>query len=147
MKLPNLLSDLVPQIALAVRRARFGILTIALAYGLSLLLGMAMVHAGNKFALDYRDGLVGRARASDQVFSALNQGQAIEAALLDFRGNLIAASSSTLMGLGVVMPYPVVAFRGWVGGIVSVNDSHASRLADPYSAFYYLLTLVLQLIP
>jgi hypothetical protein len=43
----------------------------------------------------------------------------------------------------------MVAFRGWVGGIVSVSTgpAHTSRLADPWEAFYYLLTLVLQLIP
>jgi hypothetical protein len=37
--------------------------------------------------------------------------------------------------------------QGWVGGIVSVLDDHTSRLDDPRSAFYYLLTLFLQLIP
>jgi uncharacterized membrane protein SpoIIM required for sporulation len=34
-----------------------------------------------------------------------------------------------------------------VGGIVSIDGNHVSRLASAYSAFYYLLTLTLQLIP
>jgi hypothetical protein len=34
-----------------------------------------------------------------------------------------------------------------VGGIVSVDDSHASRLIDPGQATYYISVLVLQLIP
>ena len=54
---------------------------------------------------------------------------------------------NTLGGLGVVFPYPLVAFRGWVGGIVSVNDAHVSRLATFDGGAYYLITLVLQLVP
>ncbi len=49
--------------------------------------------------------------------------------------------------MGIVFPYPFIAYRGWVGGIVSIDDNHASRLADPNEAGYYLLTLLLQLIP
>jgi hypothetical protein len=41
----------------------------------------------------------------------------------------------------------MVAYQGWVGGIVSVRGDHSSRLDDPRSAAYYLLTLLLQLIP
>ena len=55
--------------------------------------------------------------------------------------------TDTLTGIAVVGPVPLVAYRGWVGGIVSVNDRHESRLAHPRSAAYYLVTLVLQLIP
>jgi uncharacterized membrane protein SpoIIM required for sporulation len=54
---------------------------------------------------------------------------------------------NTLGGLGVVFPYPLVAFRGWVGGIVSVNDAHVSRLATLGGGAYYLVILVLQLVP
>jgi len=41
----------------------------------------------------------------------------------------------------------IVAYRGWIGGIVSVDGSHLSRLADAREAAYYLITLILQLIP
>ncbi len=34
-----------------------------------------------------------------------------------------------------------------VGGIVSVSDSHASRLGEARSAIYYLSVVILQLIP
>ncbi|MEX2143570.1 MAG: hypothetical protein WD740_03170 [Anaerolineales bacterium] len=36
-------------------------------------------------------------------------------------------------------------YRGWVGGIVSVDGSHASRLLDPTSAAYYLSVVLVQL--
>jgi hypothetical protein len=51
------------------------------------------------------------------------------------------------MGLGVVLPYPVAAYRGWVGGIVSVDGQHRSRLREPREAVYYVLVVVLQSIP
>jgi hypothetical protein len=53
----------------------------------------------------------------------------------------------TISGFAIIFPFPMVAFQGWVGGIVSVHGDHTSRLNDPRSAAYYLLTLLLQLIP
>lgn len=41
----------------------------------------------------------------------------------------------------------MAAFRGWIGGIVSVDANHKSRLADRREAAYYLVVLVMQLIP
>jgi hypothetical protein len=49
--------------------------------------------------------------------------------------------------LGVIPPYPLAAFRGWVGGVVSVDGSHRSRLTHARSAAYYLLVLLMQLLP
>ncbi len=69
----------------------------------------------------------------------------MQMALADFRGNLTGASADALGGLGVVFPFPLIAYRGWVGGIVSVNSEHASRLLQPASAAYYLSVLLLQL--
>jgi hypothetical protein len=135
------------QVIAALGRARLGILTIALTYLLSLAVGAGMVHAGNSFALAQRDSLIARARASDPSLRALGEGQRLTAALRDARSNLLAAIVDTVLGLGVVFPYPVVAHRGWVGGIVSVDDTHTSRLTDPWEAGYYLLTLLLQLVP
>jgi hypothetical protein len=46
-----------------------------------------------------------------------------------------------------VGPLPIAAYRGWVGGVVSVDAQHVSRLSHPGPAFYYIVTLALQLVP
>lgn len=130
----------------ALRRARMAILTVALTYLVSTVIGIVMVQTGNQFAIAYRDKIVGNAQSSP-ILVALDRNNRLEAALLDFGGNLIAVCSNTLGGLGVIIPYPFIAYRGWIGGIVSIDGSHASRLADPNEATYYLTTLILQLIP
>lgn len=130
----------------ALSRARRPILTVALTYVLSVVVGLGLVHAGNDFALSYRDRLVANARASPTLV-ALRQHDRWRAAVLDFAGNLLVAASHSVAGLSVVLPYPLVAQRGWIGGIVSVDSAHASRLADFKEAAYYLTTLALQLIP
>jgi hypothetical protein len=132
----------------ALKRARFGIVTVALAYVVSVLVGMAMVHSGNRVALGYRDRIVGKAMQSDPSALALQRGNRTTGALLDFTGNLfLGAVPQTISGLGIVPPYYFALFRGWVGGIVSVDDSHHSRLSDPPERAYYLTVLILQLIP
>jgi uncharacterized membrane protein SpoIIM required for sporulation len=68
-------------------------------------------------------------------------------AVLDFLGNLYVTIANTLGGLGVLLPYPIIAYRGWIGGIVSIDSSHVSRFAETREAVYYLVTLTLQLIP
>ena len=131
----------------ALRRARVAILSIAFLYTLSLLVGTTMVQTGYQPALAYRDYIVSNAQ-SDSTLVALNSGNRLGAALRDFYGNLVlGAVPNTLGGLGVIFPYPFVAYRGWIGGIVSVNNAHVSRLATFSGAFYYLTTLVLQLLP
>lgn len=103
----------------ALGRARAPILWIGSTYLLSVVMGAGMVHAHNGFALRYRDKLVGNAQQS-AVGNAMNHGMPLRAAVGDFTGNLfLGAVPSTIMGLSVVMPFPWVAFRGWVGGIVS----------------------------
>jgi hypothetical protein len=133
----------------SVRRARIPILTIALTYGLSVLLGILMVDFHVHFALDYRDRIVNQAYNGNNVtINALQSGNRLQAALSDFGTNLLlGAVPNTIGGLGIFIPYPIVAFRGWVGGIVSVDQQHVSRLARPSDAIYYLVTLLLQLIP
>ena len=136
------------QVLRALSRARFGILTMGAVYFLSVAAGIIMVLSGNEFALAQRDNLVGRAQASDPSLLALHQGSPLTAALWDFGENLVlGAVPNTLAGFGIVVPYAGAAYRGWIGGIVSVNGAHVSRLADPAEAAYYLITLVLQLIP
>ncbi len=130
----------------ALARARVPILTIALTHVLSLVVGVVMVHTGNAFALAYRDRIVSNAQSSP-ILVALRSDDRLRAAVLDFAGNLYAAVANTLGGLGVVVPYPLVAYRGWIGGIVSVDSAHVSRLADTREAAYYLITLVLQVLP
>ena len=130
----------------ALHRARIPILTVALTYFVSVGVGMIMVHTGNARAIAYRDRIVSGAGSSSSII-ALKQNDRFRAALLDFGGNLYGAMLDTLGGLGVFVPYPVMAYRGWIGGIVSINGPHISRLADSKEATYYLVTLTLQLIP
>lgn len=130
----------------ALARARVPILTVALTYFISVVIGIVMVHTGNAFALTYRDKIVSNAQSSP-ILVALDQNDRLRAAVLDFAANLFAAMANTIAGLGVVVAYPIVAYRGWIGGIVSIDSAHISRLADSKEAAYYLITLVLQLVP
>jgi uncharacterized membrane protein SpoIIM required for sporulation len=142
-------SEMQGMVALVVRalqRARIPILTVALASVLSVIAGILMVHTGNEYAIAHRDRIVDRARSSP-ITTAFKQDDRLRAAVLDFGGNLYAAIATTLGGLGVIAPFPLIIYRGWIGGIVSIDSSHMSRLAEPEEASYYLITLVLQLIP
>lgn len=135
-------------IARSLTRARWWVLSFALVYAISVATGAVMVHSGNSMALATRDRIVGQARQSNPASLSLQRGQRLEAALWDFSANLfLGAVPNTVAGLAVVPAYPIAAHRGWIGGIVSVDGEHRSRLADPREAFYYLLTLILQLIP
>ena len=139
---------LFKDISAALCRARLPILWIALTYLVGASTGAVLVHAHNRFALNCRDSLVGRASQSDPASIALSRGHWVRAASEDFAGNLLAgAVPSTIMGLSVALPFPVAAYRGWVGGIVSIDGRHRSRLADPRECAYYAGVLVLQLIP
>lgn len=130
----------------ALHRARIGILTVAITYLVSVSVGMIMVHTGNEWAIARRDHIVSEAQSSSSII-ALDQNDRLRAAVLDFGGNLRGAIVDTIGGLGVVFPFPLIAYRGWVGGIVSIDGLHVSRFADPNEAAYYLITLTLQLIP
>jgi hypothetical protein len=141
-------STLFSRIMKALSHARFAILSAALIYFLGLLIGITMVHTGSSFALSTRDNIVNTANTSSSISQANNAGAPVKAALLDFGSNLLlGAVPSTVVGLGIIIPYPLMIYRGWVGGIVSVDGQHASRLAHPGSAIYYIVTLILQLIP
>lgn len=132
----------------AFGRARLPILSVALTYLAAVLIGIGMAHLGSPLALGTRDQIVGQAYTSDPAALALTQGNPLQAGLIDFSRNLfLGAVPSTLTGLGIVFTYPLAAYRGWIGGIVSVDGQHASRLAQPGEALYYLVTLLLQLLP
>ena len=138
--------SMVGNVIRALYRARIPILTVAITYFISVSIGMFMVHTGNEGAIAYRDRVVSKAQSSS-IIIALDQNDRLRAAVLDSAGNLLVAISNTLEGLGVILPYPFIAYRGWIGGIVSIDSQHMSRLADSKEAAYYLITLTLQLIP
>ena len=136
------------QVAQAISRARLPILTTAGVYAVAVFVGLLMVHSGNSLALGYRDKLVGEAAKHDPAAVENNRGNHLRAAFKDFAGNLILGSvPKAVMGMAVILPYPWVAYQGWIGGIVSARGDHSSRLNSPRSAAYYLLTLVLQILP
>lgn len=60
---------------------------------------------------------------------------------------LFDASRRFYGGLAIGIPYLMAAYRGWVGGIVSVDKRHISRLNDPREGTYYFVTLLLQIVP
>jgi hypothetical protein len=132
----------------AVRRARNPLAWVVLAYAVGVSAGIMAVHAGSPFALRERDRIVGHAVVHDAPSLALARGERVSAALFDFVGNLgRGAVPYTIMGLGVVLPLPLVVYQGWVGGIVSVDGHHASRFGSAGEALYYTGVMLLQLIP
>jgi hypothetical protein len=131
---------------LSLHQARVSILVVALVYVLSVSVGIAMVHSGSHVALTFRDSLVVRAHRNDPAARADDAGAHARAAAIDFSRNLgLAAVPETIGGLTLVLPVGLAAYRGWVGGIVSVDSTHQSRLQYLPSAVYYLVTLLLQL--
>jgi hypothetical protein len=137
---------LLKSIRWALFEARIGILIIAVTYVISLSVGVLAVHTGNRFALSYGDSLVAQAHVRDPAARANDAGARGTAALIDFSRNLgLAAAPETVGGLTLVLPVGLAAYRGWVGGIVSVDRSHQSRMRHRRSAVYYLVTLMLQL--
>ncbi len=131
----------------AVGRARVQILWVAITYGASVTAGVVMAHQGIGVAVRQRDELVAKA-LQGKTLVALDHGFPVRAAAYDFAGNLLlGAVPSTFMGLAVVTPFPVAAYRGWVGGIVSVDRRHRSRFRTWREGSYYLGVLLLQLIP
>jgi hypothetical protein len=132
----------------ALCRTRWHILAFLVLHLCAVFVGAAMVHRGDDVALRRRDAIVGAAYASDPSTQAFAAGNRPRAALLDAAENLlIGAVPMTITGLAVVPPYPIAAYRGWIGGIVAVDGQHRSRLREPRQAAYYLVTLLLQLVP
>ena len=104
-----------------------------------------MVHSGNSFALAERDRIVHKAVTQDKASVAYRTGDRATAIFADFAGNLFyAAVPQTIAGIAVVLPYISVARQGWIGGIVSVDGGHRSRLRTMKGATYFFLVLLLQ---
>jgi hypothetical protein len=133
-------------IADALGRARVPIAVLGLTYLGPLLLGGILATSGSGIALAQRDAIVHDAQRSETLV-AYARDDRLAAALLDFKGNVEVALITSITGLSVVGPLPIAAYRGWVGGIVSVDAQHNSRLTRPGPAAYYLITIALQLIP
>ena len=89
-----------------------------------------MVQTDNNFALAQRDKIVGDAIQKDKASINYQEGNHLTATLYDFAGNLFFSVTQTFLGLGIVIPYFTVSYQGWVGGIVSVNGLHKSRLKN-----------------
>lgn len=135
-------------VADAVRRCRLQVLSIFVTYLLSSGLGILMAHSGSALALEQRDRIVATAGASEPAALSARTGHPLTAAFQDFAANLLrAAVPQTVLGLGVLPPYFSVAYQGWIGGIVSVDRQHRSRLTRPGSAAYYFTVLLLQFVP
>jgi uncharacterized membrane protein SpoIIM required for sporulation len=142
------MKNFIHSVFLSVKYCKVWIVSVFITYCVSCLIGLILVHTGNHFALSYRDKLVGNAMKNDRVSVNYNKGNRFSAALLDFSGNLfVGAIPQTAIGLSVVMPYVTVAYQGWVGGIVSVDYKHQSRLKEFKTALYYLTVIILQFIP
>lgn len=137
---------MIAPIQSALYRARAGIAIMASVYAISVGTGLIMVHAGSPFALACRDTLVADAHRNDPAARANDAGAHAVAATLDFLRNLcLAAVPDTIGGYAFVVPIGVAAYRGWVGGIVSVDAEHRSRLSTWRSALYYVVVMLLQL--
>jgi len=135
------------RIGQALRRTRSAVWTIALTSALSVTAGLLMAHCGNRYALETRDRIVGTAQRGSATLRQFGSGNRIAAAALDATGNAAAGSITMIAGYFPPAAYGIAAYRGWVGGIVGVDDEHRSRLGTAREAFYYLTTLLLQLVP
>jgi hypothetical protein len=127
-------------------RARWPIAASGATYLAFLLLGIALATSGWGPAVSQRDSIVKGAQTSP-IQTQYGQGNRLTAALLDFGANAaLGAIPTSIIGLTVIGPFPIAAYRGWVGGIVSIDSRHRSRLATPSGATYYVVTIILQLI-
>ena len=131
----------------ALVHARFGIKTVALAYAIGVLAGLLLAHAGNSFALRFRDRLVGSTRQNSTILRQAQKGRWVAAASLDAGSNAAAGLLSGIAGVCLPVGCWVAGYRGWVFGVVSVNNLHQSRLNTRYGALYYITILLLQLVP
>jgi len=116
------------------------------AYAIGLIAGMVSVHIGHQGSLAVRDRIVSKAQASSSILRYSNGGHPIAAASLDFGGNLLGATLTAGAGWYAPAPFPLAIYRGWIGGIVSVDGNHRSRFRTMEGGFYYGLVVALQLV-
>jgi len=140
------ISRILARVQLAVHRARLGVLWMGCAYAIGLTVGMVLVHLGHQRSLAFRDRIVSKAQASSPILRYAGEGHPIAAASLDFGGNLLGAALTACAGWYAPAPIPLAIYRGWIGGIVSVDGNHRSRFRTTESGVYYGLVVTLQLI-
>jgi hypothetical protein len=139
---------LLRDIIRAVRRSKKWILAIMLVYAVSITSGIAMVQVGNHFAVMYRNSIVANASNSNPASVSLQSGNPTVGALWDFAENFgLGAVPSAIAGLSIFIPFPLTAYRGWIGGIVSIDRDRVSRFASLGSAFYYISVIIGQVVP
>jgi hypothetical protein len=141
----SMMAQFVARVQLAIHRVRLGLLMMSCAYAIGLSVGIVSVHLGHQWSLSFRDRIVSKAHASSPILRYLNEGHPIAAAALDFGGNLLGATLTAGAGWYAPAPFPVALYRGWIGGIVSVDGNHQSRFRTMAGGFYYGLVLALQL--
>jgi hypothetical protein len=135
---------MLDRVAKAIRSSARSALSVFLTYVVSATVGAAMVHSGSQYALSRRDAIVAGA-AGDQSSIDYRAGRRTRAALADAAANFgFSALPQTIAGLTIVLPYVTVSYQGWVGGIVSVDGHHVSRLRSLRGSAYYLGVLLLQ---
>ena len=133
------------RLRLAIGHARRAIWLMAMIYAVSIAAGIAMAHSNNRMALRFRDTLVRRANRTDPAARADAAGAHARAAALDFSRDLVlVAFPDTVGGLTLILPVALGAYRGWVGGIVSVDGAHSSRFHNVESASYYVIVVLVQ---
>jgi hypothetical protein len=135
----------IARVQLAIRRTRLGVLLMGCAYGLGLIVGLISVQLGHQRSLRFRDRIVSKAHASSPILHYLDEGHPIAAAALDFGGNLVGATLTTASGWYAPAPIPLGIYRGWIGGIVSVDSDHRSRFRTGTGGLYYGFVVSLQL--
>jgi uncharacterized membrane protein (Fun14 family) len=131
----------------ALRRAWRWILAVALVHLLAVTVGAVSVHTGYMPALAYRDRLVAQARSSDPVSLAYQRGENLKAGLVEAARTQWVCVAVAVTGLTVISPFVLAAYRGFVGGVVSVDENHSSRLRHTGQAVYYLSVIILQILP
>lgn len=139
-------SQILARVQRAIHRARLGVLLMGCAYAIGLIVGMVSVHIGHPWSLAFRDRIVSKAQTSSSILRYLNGGHPITAAALDFGGNLLGATLTAAAGWYAPAPFPLAIYRGWIGGIVSVDGNHRSRFRTMKGGFYYGLVVSLQLL-
>jgi len=138
--------EIFGRVQLAIHRARLGVLLMGCAYAIGLTVGMVSVHMGCQRSLAFRDRIVSKAQASSSILRYSSAGRPIAAATLDFGGNLLGATLTACAGWYAPAPFPLAIYRGWIGGIVSVDGNHRSRFRTTEGGFYYGLVGALQLV-
>jgi len=139
-------TQIFARVQLAIKRARLGLLLMGCAYVTGLMVGIVSVHTGHQRSLAFRDRIVSKAQSSSPILRYADKGHPIVAAALDFGGNLLGATLTAGAGWYAPAPFPLAIYRGWIGGIVSVDGHQRSRFRTMDSGLCYGLVVVLQLV-